>query len=151
MIASIDFLFLGCQKICNVVEKNSKSSQPCKFPFIFNGRKFTSCTDFQVHLYYLDSITEIIILSKLSNPHIIKPRLYFHSKDDKNQFWCSTKVDEDGVHVGGGNGYWGYCDKTSYTTSCKWEKPMNTLQDYMENKLGVKGRYERHVNIMAVA
>ena len=24
--------------------------------------------------------------------------------------WCSSMVDDNGVHVGGGQGKWGYCD-----------------------------------------
>lgn len=29
-------------------------------------------------------------------------------KDEDDKFWCSTKVDENGVHI---DGEWGYCDR----------------------------------------
>ena len=28
--------------------------------------------------------------------------------DPDGRYWCSTKVDENGKHIGG-KGYWGYC------------------------------------------
>ena len=31
--------------------------------------------------------------------------------DPDGQLWCSTKTDAQGRHIGGGQGYWGYCRK----------------------------------------
>ena len=47
----------------------------------------------------------------------------FHSctniKDPKGKLWCSTKVNQDGIHV---KGYWGFCDlKGKYMTSYQSE------------------------------
>ena len=30
--------------------------------------------------------------------------------DPDGRYWCSTKIDANGTHVGG-KGYWGYCKK----------------------------------------
>ena len=59
-------------------------------------------------------------------------------KDDNGQFWCSTKVDDSGVHIGG-KGYWGYCEKWSYSISCKFGLIFGKIQSYLNNKLGVSG------------
>lgn len=56
--------------------------------------------------------------------------------DDDGKFWCSTKVDDSGVHIGK-KGYWGYCEKWSYSISCKFGLVMGKIQSYINNKLGV--------------
>ena len=30
-------------------------------------------------------------------------------EDSENRYWCSTKVKDDGYHIGNGEGFWGYC------------------------------------------
>ena len=59
-------------------------------------------------------------------------------KDDDGKFWCSTKVDDSGVHIGK-KGYWGYCEKWSYSISCKFGLVFGKIQSYLNNKLGVSG------------
>ena len=59
-------------------------------------------------------------------------------KDDDGKFWCSTKVDDSGVHIGK-KGYWGYCEKWSYSISCKFGLVMGKIQSYINNKLGASG------------
>ena len=59
-------------------------------------------------------------------------------KDDNGKFWCSTKVDDAGAHIGG-KGYWGHCEKWSYSISCKFGLIFGKIQSYLNNKLGVSG------------
>ena len=37
-----------CRPMCNVMESGSKAMKECKFPFIFKGQTFESCTDYKV-------------------------------------------------------------------------------------------------------
>ena len=37
-----------CKRMCNVMESGSKTMKECKFPFIFKGQTFESCTDYKV-------------------------------------------------------------------------------------------------------
>ena len=37
-----------CKRTCNVMESGSKTMRECKFPFIFKGQTFESCTDYKV-------------------------------------------------------------------------------------------------------
>ena len=54
-IRNIQFHFSGtkrkggkCKRMCNVMESGSKTMKECKFPFIFKGQTFESCTDYKV-------------------------------------------------------------------------------------------------------
>ena len=48
------------------------------------------------------------------------------------------KVDDAGAHIGG-KGYWGHCEKWSYSISCKFGLIFGKIQSYLNNKLGVSG------------
>ena len=37
-----------CKRTCNVLESGSETMRECKFPFIFKGQTFESCTDYKV-------------------------------------------------------------------------------------------------------
>ena len=108
MFSVILFLFchLGCLSkaivhrpahrgngLCNVTNlEGPQKNQPCVLPFIFEGDTFQECQC------------------------VVPVNDTFHrecrsktEKVDKKRFWCSTKVDENGTHISGGNNY-GYCD-----------------------------------------
>ena len=50
---------------------------------------------------------------------------------DPGNFWCSTKVDEDGKHIGGAN-EWGYC-----ADGCDDKEPTK-LQSSTNKRVGIK-------------
>merc|ERR1739842_74253 len=64
------------------------AGEPCVFPFKHNGHTYTACTDW----------------------------VYADPPQPEGTKWCSTKVDDDGVHVEG-NGHYGFCPSTSACTS----------------------------------
>jgi len=70
------------------VSRGPAAGEPCVFPFKHNGRTYTACTDW----------------------------VYANPPQPEGTKWCSTKVDDDGVHVNG-FGHYGFCPSTSACTS----------------------------------
>ena len=59
---NIPFYFSGfkrkggkCKRMCNVMESGSKTMRECKFPFIFKGQTFESCTDYKVTQWWIEN------------------------------------------------------------------------------------------------
>ena len=86
-----------------------------------------------LYIVYFPSIIVLFVSAKncsitVSGPRPNKPcvfpfefahMIYDYCTDEKDpgNFWCSTKVDKDGKHIGGAN-EWGYCEK-----DCDGKKP----------------------------
>ncbi len=83
----------------------------------------------------LVSVTDVGCKTTSTNKACIFPFTYLdqvwngctNEDDDDGLFWCSTKVDKNGKHVGGG-GHWGYCPDScpkSTSTNINDDKPKN--------------------------
>jgi len=55
-------------------------------------------------------------------------------EDPDEKLWCSTKVDDDGKHIGK-KGFWGHCEKGRY---CKYGHVISKIQDYLDDGLKIK-------------
>ena len=74
---------------CLVKKQGGTQRKPCIFPFMVLGRSSNG-----LNVTY-DTCTHIL--------------------DPDGRFWCSTKVDENGVHQ---SGNWGHCDQGDAQGDC---------------------------------
>ena len=51
------------------------------------------------------------------------------NQNQQEKPWCSTKVDGNGLHIGG-QGHWGECGLGCHIEGLKWEKDVNDIYTY---------------------
>ena len=96
---------------CRVTnDKGPQKNKPCIFPFLHQGQIYNKCG----------------CILRLNKTHEQECK---NQKHPRARFWCSTKVNDKGEHILGGNNY-GFCDRNCMLQN----KHTSKLSIYSENK-----------------